>query len=124
MSSAPWYLQKPQVHTQLHEVITKKDLPHLIKSEGEILIDSQYQQFLKNYTDGSKDPENNTNSCAFVIPELKVNKGYKLQSNLSIFMCELTAIFLALNWIQDFKPLNTVIFVDSFSFTGNQRIYI
>ena len=30
-------------------------------------------------------------------------------------MCELTAIFLALNWIQDFKPLNTVIFVDSLS---------
>lgn len=115
MSSAPWYLQKPQVHTQLHEVITKKDLPHLIKSEGEILIDSQYQQFLKIYTDGSKDPENNTNSCAFVIPELKVNKGYKLQSNLSIFMCELAAIFLALNWIQDFKPLNTVFFVDSLS---------
>jgi hypothetical protein len=30
-------------------------------------------------------------------------------------MCELTAIFLALNWIQDFKPLNTVIFIDSLS---------
>jgi ribonuclease HI len=30
-------------------------------------------------------------------------------------MCELTAIFLALSWIQDFKPLNTVIFVDSLS---------
>ena len=34
---------------------------------------------------------------------------------MTIFMCELTAIFLALNWIQDFKPLNTVIFVDSLS---------
>jgi len=34
---------------------------------------------------------------------------------MSIFMCELTAIYLALNWIQDFKPLNTVIFVDSLS---------
>ena len=30
-------------------------------------------------------------------------------------MCELTTIFLAFNWIQDFKPLNTVIFVDSLS---------
>jgi hypothetical protein len=27
------------------------------------------------YTDGSKDPQNNTNGCAFVIPELKVSKG-------------------------------------------------
>jgi kelch-like protein 2/3 len=44
-----------------------------------------------------------------------VSKGFKLQSHISIFMCELTAIFLALNWIQAFKPLNTVIFVDSLS---------
>ena len=73
------------------------------------------QNFLKIYTDGSKDPQNNTNGCAFVIPELKFIKGFKLQSHMSIFMCELTAICLALNWIQDFKPLNTVIFVDSLS---------
>jgi ribonuclease HI len=30
-------------------------------------------------------------------------------------MCELTAIFLVFSWIQDFKPLDTVIFVDSLS---------
>ena len=73
------------------------------------------QNFLKIYTDGSKYPQNNKNGCAFVIPELKVSKGFQLQSHMSIFMCELTAICLALNWIQDFKPLNTVIFVDSLS---------
>jgi hypothetical protein len=50
-----------------------------------------------------------------LIPELKVRKGFKLQPYISIFMRQLTAIFLALNWIQDFKPLNTVIFVDSLS---------
>jgi hypothetical protein len=77
----------------LHDVISKKDLPHLIKSEGDILIDTEYQNFLKIYTDGSKDPQNNTNGCAFVIPELKVSKGFKLQPYISIFMCELTAIF-------------------------------
>ena len=79
------------------------------------LLTLEYQNFLKIYTDGSKDPQNNTIGCAFVIPELKVSKGYKLQSHMSIFMCELTAIYLALSWIQDFKPLNTVIFVDSLS---------
>jgi hypothetical protein len=52
----PWHLQKPLVQTQLHDVITKKDLPHLIKSEGGILIDTEYKNFLKIYTDGSKDP--------------------------------------------------------------------
>jgi hypothetical protein len=79
----------------LHDVITKKDLPHLIKSEADILIDTEYQNFKKNYTGRSKDPQNNTNGCAFVIPELNVSKGFKLQSHMSIFMCELTAIFLA-----------------------------
>ena len=34
---------------------------------------------------------------------------------MSIFMCELTAIYLTLNWIQDFNPVYTVIFVDSLS---------
>ena len=99
----------------MYNSITKKDLPHLIKSGEDILIDTPYQNFLKICTNGSKDPQNNTIGCAFVIPELKVSKGYKLQSHMSIFMCELTAIYLALSWIQDFKPLNTVIFVDSLS---------
>ena len=40
-----WHLQKPIVQTQLHNIITKKDLPHFIKSEGDILIDTQYQNF-------------------------------------------------------------------------------
>ncbi|VDI32966.1 Hypothetical predicted protein [Mytilus galloprovincialis] len=29
----PWHLLKPNVSTQLHNIITKKGLPHLIKSE-------------------------------------------------------------------------------------------
>jgi hypothetical protein len=69
-------------------MITYQDLPHLIKSEGGILIYTEYKHFLKIYTDGSKDPQNNTNGYAFVIPELKVSKGFKLQSRMSIFMCE------------------------------------
>jgi ribonuclease HI len=81
--------------------------------ERGILI--KYQNFIKIYTNVSKDPQNNTNGCAFVIPELNVSKGYKLQFHMSIIMCELTAIYLALNWIQDFKLFNTVIFVDSLS---------
>jgi hypothetical protein len=50
------HLQKTLIKTQLHDVISKKDLLHLIKSEGDILIDTEYQNFLKIYTDGSKDP--------------------------------------------------------------------
>ncbi|XP_071123078.1 uncharacterized protein [Mytilus edulis] len=111
----PWHVLKPQVKTELTNIITKKDSPHLIKSEGNILIDNKYSNFLKIYTDGSKNPENNTNACAFVVPELKVKKGFKLQNHVSIFMCELTAILLSLYWLEEFQPENTVIFVDSLS---------
>ena len=60
----PWQVEKP------HDLISKQDLPHLILSESNILIDSQYSDYLKNFTDGSKDLENNTAGCAFVVPEL------------------------------------------------------
>ena len=112
--TSPWHLLKPTVNTQLTRTLTKRDSPHILKSEGNILIDTQYNNYLKIYTDGSKDPENNS-SCAYVIPEFRIKKGYKLPKHLSIFMCELTAIFLALTWIEEFKPLNVVIFVDSLS---------
>ena len=110
----PWQLLKPNVNGQLTRTLTKKDSPHILKSEGNILIETQYTDFLKIYTDGSKDPENNS-SCAYVIPELKIKKGYKLPSHTSIFLCELAAIFLSLIWIEEFKPLKVVLFVDSLS---------
>ena len=65
--------------------------------------------------DVPKEPDSGKSSCAYVIPEFKIKKGYRLQNNLSVFTCELMAIFLALNWIQDVLPLNVVIFVDSLS---------
>ena len=54
----PWHLILPTVNTQLHNFISKQDLPALIKSHSDLLIDTQYQQFLKIFTDGSKDPVN------------------------------------------------------------------
>ncbi|XP_063416806.1 uncharacterized protein LOC134699047 [Mytilus trossulus] len=110
----PWHFTVPIVNTYLKDYISKKDLPHLIKSEANIMIDTQYKHHLKIFTDGSKDPNSNA-GCAFVIPELKINKGFKLNNHLSIFMCELTAIYLCISWLQDFLPFNVVIFVDSLS---------
>ena len=34
---------------------------------------------------------------------------------MSIFTCELMAIFLSLMWLEEFKPNNVVVFVDSLS---------
>ena len=111
----PWEVTKPFISDQLHNIVSKQDLPHLVLSEANILIDTQYSSYLKVYTDGSKDPVNNSSGCAFVIPELKVKNCFKLPSHCSIFMCELFAIFASLSWLQDYIPSKTVIFVDSLS---------
>ncbi|VDI25062.1 Hypothetical predicted protein [Mytilus galloprovincialis] len=111
----PWHLTKPRVCTQLSNLISKKDNPHLIRSESNFMIDTQYRQFLKIYTDGSKDPNSNKTSCAFAIPEMGIKKGFKLPKNMSIFTCELMAIFLSLIWLEEFKPNNVIVFVDSLS---------
>ena len=49
------------------------------------------------------------------MPELKVYRSYKLQPHISIFISELIAILLALDFVQDFMSQKTVIFVDSLS---------
>ena len=115
LSIPPWHLLKPNVNTQLTNIITKDDNPALIKSEFNIMRDTQYKNFLCIYTDGSKDPVSMNSSCAYVIPELKIFKGFKLPKHVSIFGCELMAIYLSLSWLEEFQPTNVVIFVDSLS---------
>ena len=111
----PWHLLKPTINCQLTNKISKKDNPYFIKSETDIMVDTQYNQYLKIYTDGSKDPQQKQSACAYSIPELKIKKGFKLPDHVSIFTSELMAIFLSLCWIEEFKPNRVVILVDSLS---------
>ena len=68
----------------------------------------------KIFTDGSKDPLKNTCGCAFLIPELKLDKCFKLPPYCSIFICELTAIYKCLSWLQDLRPCKVAIFCGLF----------
>jgi ribonuclease HI/exonuclease III len=67
------------------------------------------------YTDGSVDKGRNRVGCGIVIPQLKVYKGYRLSDDASIFTAELLAIYLALVWVADVRPMSVCIFSDSMS---------
>jgi ribonuclease HI len=47
------------------------------------------------------------------IPEFNIKISKRIPNECSVYSSELVAILLALNWIRDIKPLNTVIFTDS-----------
>ena len=58
-SIPPWQIINPKVNSRLHDIISKQDLPNVINSEADLLLDQSYTEHVKIYTDGSKDPVNN-----------------------------------------------------------------
>ena len=68
------------------------------------------------YTDGSVDTKINAAGCSMFIPQLKYSKAIRLHNETSIlFSAELTAILIALEWIEDVQPIETCIFSDCLS---------
>jgi ribonuclease HI len=59
------------------------------------------------YTDGSKNAENKVGS-GFCIPELQIEKGFRLTDNQSVYTAELCAIYEALKYLLNyFSDVNT-----------------
>lgn len=66
------------------------------------------------YTDASKDLDGRT-GAAVHIPDLNISIKKRTSDHLSILAVEMSAIILALQWIEDFKTLQPVICSDSMS---------
>ena len=81
----PWLKNEPIASLELTEHTKAETSPDLFKARFNELRE-KYQGYNEIYTDGSKDPQNNTNGCAFVIPELKVSKGFKLQTHVNFYV--------------------------------------
>ena len=73
-----------------------------------------YSAYLNIFTDGSKQSNNSTASAVY-IPYFDVQISKKIPDLCSVYTAELIALLLALNWIRDVKPSNSVIFTDSLS---------
>lgn len=102
------------------------ELKHSIGSKQDHTADNMKQMSLQHisnkhqgkthiYTDGSKDPENNTAGAAFVIPNRDLFVPIKTTPHLSVFSTELIAIEYATVWILENKIPESVIFTDSLS---------
>ncbi|XP_042577199.1 uncharacterized protein LOC109095263 [Cyprinus carpio] len=78
-------------------------------------IDHVYYSAIQIYTDGSKDRDSGTTSAAVFIPQFKVNILKRTSDHISVFISELIAIILALQWVEEVQPILSVICTDSLS---------
>ena len=79
------------------------------------IINTIWKASLHIYTDGSVDTKINVAGCSMFIPQLKYSKAIRLNNETSIFSAELTAILIALEWIEEVQPIVTCIFSDCLS---------
>jgi hypothetical protein len=87
---------------------------HILITEVKSHLENRYPLHLKIFTDGSVLDSKNS-GAAFVIPSLKVQKSFYLGKQLSVFSCELYAIFMSLSFILScpLDMFNILICVDS-----------
>ncbi len=67
---------------------------------------------LKIFTDGSKN-KNGHCGIGMYIPEFNKKLGYRLNNHLSVFTVEMSGIITALRWIEENKPIKSVMCTDS-----------
>ena len=109
-----WLLEKAVITHQYGEGRKKEDNPHYLAFLAKEQIATRLKHHLQIYTDGSINACGQT-GCAFVIPDLGVQKLYKLNPGVSIFTAELYAILMACSYVNDLPnpPLAAAILTDS-----------
>lgn len=96
----PWELEKPTFDHSYGEAHSKKADPLYLATLAKERVSTRLSQHLKIFTDGSVLEEGEI-GCAFVIPDLKITKRYKLSAGVSIFTAELYAILMACSYVND-----------------------
>ena len=109
----PWKIPEISVNWDLLNQTDKLYSPLETKMITREYIDN-YSGYLHIFTDGSKQSNNSTASAVY-IPYFDVKISRKIPNLCSVYTAELIALLLALNWIRDVKPSNSVIFTDSLS---------
>uniref|UniRef100_A0A3B5QAR3 Reverse transcriptase domain-containing protein n=1 Tax=Xiphophorus maculatus TaxID=8083 RepID=A0A3B5QAR3_XIPMA len=107
----PWILPEATVDMSIME--KKQDKSYIADSYSVQIHLNNYYQYMQIYTDASK--INGKIGIAFVVPEFNLKIGKRITDGLSVYTGEMLAILLALQWVEDIKPLKTVICSDSSS---------
>jgi ribonuclease HI len=106
----PWLLQQPRVLFTLHDGKKSETHPSIFHNSYLELL-SQFENYTKIYTDGSKDEDKA--AAAFVSG--KHTTKVRLPNGTSIFSAEIRAIDLALQYVASKRISNSIIFSDSLS---------
>ena len=97
----PWIMLPCTFDIDYANDYSKYDNQLYISQLAKERIYMNYYNHLKIYTDGSKLSTGEV-GCAFYIPDLQIKQRYKLNENISIFSAELFALYMTLNFINDF----------------------
>ena len=102
-----WWYSKPNISYHIHTIINNKrnSVPDMKNCVLERIY-TTWKGYLKIYTDGSKQEDKSTGS-AFYIPELGISKCYRI-SSINIMRAELTAIVMALEWIEQYRGMSVI----------------
>ena len=96
----PWESCDLNIKTSLSADLNKQDHLPLLSSLAKEIIDTEYRNATKVYTDGSK-LENGQVCCAFYLPCLNISKRFRLNNEISIFSAEMFAIMKALSFCNE-----------------------
>lgn len=107
----PWTYKVPGVDKYLLDDL---DLKKKEKEAADLLsaftfwVSRQYTNYVKIYTDGSKDPQQHTSGAAVCIPDRQMTKVCRVSDYLGVYSVELLAVLLALEWVEQ-KPMSNVL---------------
>ena len=108
----PWRRRRAVIDTGLQGRIDKRMDPETTKQKSLEAMD-KYQQQTKCFTDGSA--ANGRVGATFYIPQLNIQRSFRLPDDVTIHTAELTAIRELLKFIKLEKLMNIAIFSDSLS---------
>ncbi|XP_057691989.1 uncharacterized protein LOC130915851 [Corythoichthys intestinalis] len=102
----------PVVNFGIKEVIRERGNQGIVAEE---YLGQRYGQSVLVFTDGSKDPETGRTGAAVHVPSYNVDIKTRCTDHLSVYAVEVTAIIMALGWVQTNGIKLAVIASDSWS---------
>lgn len=75
---------------------------------------NSYYSYIQIYTDASKSLVDRI-GVAFIVPEFNITIVKRISDNVSVYTVEMLAILLAVQWIEEIRPLRVIICSDSTS---------
>ncbi len=98
-------------------MVKKGDNPHDSKFKVLQFIEEEYKDFVKIYTDGSKDPDSGKTGYGVYVQNANDKVHKRTSNNLSVYTTEMAAITIALAYAhgQEYSNRSIVILTDSYS---------